>query len=119
MTNPFVFLIGCPRSGTTLLQRMVDAHAQIAIIPEIGWIPRRYEKREGVTPEGLVTPQLIGELVEEGGLGRYASLPVSHQELESLVASGRTIPYAELITLLFDRYGQAQDKALVGNKDVE
>ena len=24
--NPYVFIVGCARSGTTLLQRMVDAH---------------------------------------------------------------------------------------------
>jgi hypothetical protein len=29
--NPFVFIVGCPRSGTTLLQRMLDAHPQIAV----------------------------------------------------------------------------------------
>ena len=34
MANPYVFIVGCPRSGTTLLQRMVDAHPQTAITPE-------------------------------------------------------------------------------------
>ena len=119
MTNPFVFIVGCPRSGTTLLLRMVDAHPQIAIIPEIGWIPRRYENREGLTPEGLVTPAFIQDLLEKGGLGRYTRLPLSRQELEGLLASGHPLSYARLITLLFDRYGEARGKALVGNKTVE
>ena len=26
VANPYVFIVGCPRSGTTLLQRMVNAH---------------------------------------------------------------------------------------------
>ncbi len=34
--NPYVFIVGCPRSGTTLLKCMVDAHPQIAIPREIG-----------------------------------------------------------------------------------
>jgi len=119
MANPFLFIVGCPRSGTTLLQRMVDAHPQIAIIPEIGWIPRRYENRDGLTPEGLVAPAFVYDLLEKGGFGRFTPLPMSRQELEDLLASGRSISYAALLTLCFERYGKARGKALVGNKTVD
>jgi hypothetical protein len=34
MKNPYVFVVGCPRSGTTLLQRMLDAHPNLAISKE-------------------------------------------------------------------------------------
>src|SRR3990172_4657850 len=101
MTNPFVFIVGCPRSGTTLLLRTVDAHPQIALIPEIGWIPTRYENRDGLTPDGLVTPAFIQDLLAKGGLGRYTRLPMSRQELEDRFASGQPLSYAKLITLLF------------------
>src|SRR5919112_2633515 len=30
--NPYVFIVGSARSGTTLLQRMVDAHPQVAVV---------------------------------------------------------------------------------------
>jgi hypothetical protein len=33
--NPYVFYVGCPRSGTTLVQRIGDAHPQLAIHPEL------------------------------------------------------------------------------------
>src|SRR5207247_2425966 len=62
--NPFVFIVGCPRSGTTLLQRMVDAHSQIAIVPETHWIARWFEKRKGLTPEGFVRAKLIPKLLK-------------------------------------------------------
>ena len=45
MRNPCLFIVGCPRSGTTLLERMVDAHPQIAIVHETHWITRFYKKR--------------------------------------------------------------------------
>lgn len=33
------FIVGAPRSGTTLLRMMLDAHPQLAIPPETGFIP--------------------------------------------------------------------------------
>jgi hypothetical protein len=45
--NPYVFIVGCPRSGTTLLQRIVDAHPDIAVVFEMHWISRWLEKRRG------------------------------------------------------------------------
>src|SRR6201996_1398172 len=34
------FIVGSPRSGTTLLRMMLDSHPQLAIPPETGFIPR-------------------------------------------------------------------------------
>ena len=45
--NPYVFIVGCPRSGTTLLQRIVDAHPDIAVVFETHWILRWFEERRG------------------------------------------------------------------------
>ena len=45
--NSYVFIVGCPRSGTTLLQRIVDAHPDIAVVFETHWISRWLEKRRG------------------------------------------------------------------------
>ena len=45
--NPYVFIVGCSRSGTTLLQRIVGAHPDIAVALETHWIPRWLEKRRG------------------------------------------------------------------------
>jgi Sulfotransferase family len=38
--NPYVVIIGCPRSGTTLLRGIVEAHPQIGMLPETRWIPK-------------------------------------------------------------------------------
>ena len=43
--NPFVFLVGCARSGTTLLRRIIGAHPLIAVPPETHWLPRFCRKR--------------------------------------------------------------------------
>jgi hypothetical protein len=64
--NPFVFLVGCPRSGTTLLQTIVDAHPEIAIFHELWWLDTWYARRIGLTRDGLVTPELVSRLLERG-----------------------------------------------------
>lgn len=40
-----IFVVGCPRSGTTLLQLMLHAHPGIAIPPESRFLVRAYRKR--------------------------------------------------------------------------
>ncbi len=42
---PPVFVVGCPRSGTTLLRLMLDAHPSLAIPPESHFIPGVYRVR--------------------------------------------------------------------------
>jgi hypothetical protein len=37
--SPVPFVVGVPRSGTTLLRLMLDAHPELAIPPETGFFP--------------------------------------------------------------------------------
>src|SRR5258708_340871 len=61
--NPFVFIVGCARSGTTLLQRIVDSHPQIAITPEMHWITDYFRERKWLAPEGRVTAAQVASMV--------------------------------------------------------
>jgi hypothetical protein len=112
-TNPYVFIVGCPRSGTTLLRRIVNAHPQIAIMPESHWISRFFEKRRGLTPEGLVTSELIPSLLEDT---RFTRLNIPRKKLEALMRAGQQASYSEFVSGIFNLYGKAQGKALAGNK---
>jgi Sulfotransferase family len=40
-----IFVVGCPRSGTTLLQLMLHAHPRIAIPPETRFLLTAYQRR--------------------------------------------------------------------------
>jgi hypothetical protein len=110
--NPYVFIVGCPRSGTTLLQRMLDAHHDVAVIPETLWITRIYERRQGLSDDGFVTPKLIDRLLSKQ---RFVRLGIERADLEGLLSSGSR-PYASFVTDIFDLYGQARGKHLVGDK---
>ena len=71
--NPYMFLVGCPRSGTTMLKRIVDAHPQIAITRETHWVPRFYNRRKGLTADGRVTPAIVEKWFE---YDRFAHLEI-------------------------------------------
>jgi len=92
---------------------MVNAHPQIAITPEAHWIPRFFEERRGLTPGGIVTPDLIQQLLEHP---KFANFHMRPQDLLGLIVKECPMSYASLITGIFDLYGQARGKALVGNK---
>jgi len=77
--NPYVFIVGLGRSGTTLLRRVVDthprsattllsrvvgAHPLITIPPESHWIPDWFEKGKGLYWNGQVKNWLVEAVME-------------------------------------------------------
>lgn len=111
--NPSVFLVGCHRSGTTLLKRIVNNHPQIAIAPETHWILLPFEQRQGLTDEGRVTRELIPRLLAHP---KFAKMKLGQEKLEKLLAPDESVSYAHFVSGIFDLYGQRRKKPLVGDK---
>jgi hypothetical protein len=111
--NPYVFILGSPRSGTTLLQRIVDANSQIAIVPESEWIAQYYNKRIGLTPEGVVTREIVPRLLEHP---KFHRLGASVHDLEALLDGSGPLAYSRFVSGLFDHFGRTQGKPLAGDK---
>jgi hypothetical protein len=112
--NPYAFFVGCPRSGTTLLGRIGDAHPELAVIHETRWIAGFFEDRVGLTPDGRVTPALLERLQEHQ---RWDKLGLAPGDLEpALHDSGAPVSYARFVSALFDLYGRRHGKRLVGDK---
>jgi hypothetical protein len=112
--NPYLFVVGCPRSGTTLLRRMLDAHPCLAMMRrETHFIPRIYERRVGLTADGGVTSALVDELLDDR---HFARLGIGREALEGLLAHEEAIPYARFVSRLFDLHGQARGSERVGDK---
>jgi hypothetical protein len=114
--NPFVFIVGCARSGTTLLQRLVDAHPQIAVLPEINWITNSFRARKWLGPAGRVTPVQVAGLVEHY---RFRECAFSREEFVGLLGPEGSVPYATFLGRLFALYGRQKGKPLVGTKTPE
>jgi hypothetical protein len=109
--DPYLFIVGCARSGTTLMRRIVDAHPQIAITTEMHWISHyvNYFKNQS----RLVTPELVCELT---GHKRFSQFEIPREQFEGLLGSGETIPYPTFLRRVFGLYGKIKNKPLVGNK---
>jgi hypothetical protein len=108
-----VFICGCPRSGTTLLGRLADAHPELAVVHESRFIAGWYEERVGLTPDGDVTPSLVNELAR---FPRYTRLGLGREVLERLLADDGPVSYDRFISGIFDHYGEARGKRIVGDK---
>ncbi|MGH3316113.1 MAG: sulfotransferase family protein [Nocardioidaceae bacterium] len=119
--NPLGFVVGCPRSGTTLLQRMLAAHPALIVLPEVPWLATAPADRSRVNASGMVEAGFLRELAAHGAFGRYAHLPVAAGELLDLAArvdAGETVPFRTFVSWLLDRYGAAHGADLVVNKTV-
>jgi sulfotransferase family protein len=114
--NPYLFIVGSARSGTTLLRRIVAAHRQIAITPETHWVPRWYEKRKGVTPQGTVTSELLDRLANSRRFPRYG---IAREDLEQLLEAADPVTYSTFVRGFYDLYGRVSGKRLVGDKTGE
>ncbi len=108
--NPYLFIVGCPRSGTTLLQRMVDAHPSLAIANDTHFIPRvlRKNKLEDNPP---MTPELMDAVRT---YKRFPRLELTDDAIERAQRSASC--YVELVSALYDEYGKARNKQLAGEK---
>jgi len=98
---------------------MVDAHPDIAMVPEIGWLADCYERRVRLTDDGMITGAFVDHLLERGSLGRYSQLPLTAADVRALGWTERSVHYAEALGAIFDAYARRAGKTLAGNKTVD
>jgi Sulfotransferase family len=108
--NPYLFVVGCPRSGTTLLQRMLDNHPRLAVANDSHFIPRVLKD----VPIG-VNPVLTPELVEQvRTYRRFYRLALPDDAVRKAARESRT--YREFVSALYSEYGRLRGKPLAGEK---
>jgi Sulfotransferase family len=115
--NPFVFVVGCPRSGTTLLQRMLDAHPRMAVANDSHFIPRAIEDvgpRALLAPEALrdlpLTPELVAWV---RGYKRFVRLHLPDDAVERAAAEPT---FAAFVEALYTEFASLSGKQLGGEK---
>jgi hypothetical protein len=113
--NPYLFVVGCPRSGTTLLQRMLDSHPQLAVANDTEFIAAAIDGLRP-RPDLPLTAEIVDRLREfrtPGGRG-FQRLGLPEGALESAASGARTYP--ELVAELYTRFAGTHGKQHAGEK---
>ena len=106
-SQDYFFLVGCPRSGTTLLSVLLDRHTRLCVPPETAFfdeIGRRLWRRSNALALTL--------------LKEWRRLPELQMEPEEVLRriSARRPRRAELLAAILDLYAERQGKARCGEK---
>ena len=110
-SNPYVFLVGCPRSGTTLLQRMLDAHPSMTISNDSHFITRAVKRTLRKNPN----PALTGELVEQvWSYRRFYRMGLEQKEVWEAAEEGGS--YGDFVSRLYNKRAEHQGKPISGEK---
>jgi len=109
--SPFVFIVGCGRSGTTMLRSMFDSHPDIAIPGESGFIWQRRARFEG--PGGFDAHRFVDYMLQHRRFRRWGLEP-------STVKEGLLEPdaddYAEALRRLYRLFADSRGVERYGDK---
>src|SRR4051812_10323368 len=106
-----IFVLGCPRSGTTLMQLMLHAHPRIAVPPETRFVLRAYQRRRDfdfTSPDGR---RAFAQWLVRTKRLRVADLGLDPASVvESVVAAPPSLgsALAAVFTAYADRFGKAR-----------
>src|SRR5690242_15483743 len=110
-----IFVVGCPRSGTTMLQLMLHAHPRIAIPPETRFLLRAYAERGRYGDLGdPANRRRLAEWITTGKTA-FADLGLDPTAtVEEIVAAGPTLGSA--LGTVFRAYAERFGKPRWGDK---
>jgi hypothetical protein len=118
--SPFVFVVGCPRSGTTLLQRMLDAHPELAVANDTHFIVRAMR---------ALAPELAGggereipaamhrELIDWAlGYRKFTRLGLPEAAIERATSLREGGTFQEFVSAIYRELAASHGKTLGGEK---
>ncbi len=107
-----VFIVGCPRSGTTLLRLMLDNHPSLAIPDESHFIVELHDPGRP-TASGQLTEEILERVF---GHERFERWKFNPAQVRQMAAITRPPTYSEVIATVFGAYAAAQGKPRWGDK---
>jgi len=111
--SPF-FVVGCPRSGTTLLRWMLREHPRLAIPPEAPWLIELAPRR-GIWSRKRLT-KVFDQILRHP---RYLDWWLSAEKVRAAMEERRPSNYGELVDVLFSAYALREGKPRWGDKTPE
>ena len=111
-----IFVVGCPRSGTTLFRTMLSAHRSIAIPPETRYLMNMYWRRSriGDLRQREVRAQLASAIVDDPET-RFRVLGLDGEQVKAEITDGPPT-LGSAFGIIFRDYAQLFDKPRWGDK---
>ena len=103
-----LFIIGSPRSGTTLLRLMLTCHRHIVVPPECGfalWLDEEYAAWTGEDDEE-VTRRFVADVIRSR---KFETWNLSEAELLKFLRNRRPSSYAELVSSVYECFARRQN----------
>jgi hypothetical protein len=108
------FIVGCARSGTTLLQRMLNTHSEIAVTPESHFGPRHVGRRRAASVRA--EPSARAAVLD----AFLASPAFERMGLDEAVVRERAMSHLEdpwfPLRVAMDEFGRVRNATTVGEK---
>jgi len=112
MNSP-VFIIGSPRSGTTLLRLMLTSHRNIVIPPECGFAVWWYEKYKNwgksTKANDLRYRDFLRDLLKSKKIETWH---IDEKDLLKFLREREPSSYSELVSCVYEWYGLSNGKSL-------
>ncbi len=106
-----IFIIGNPRSGTSLLRRIINAHSSVVIPPECGfaqWLFKEYSDWTLSSNKEEKVNQFIFDLSR---CRKIETWELDFQRLSIEIIKKEPANYSKLIDLVYRSYGQSQNQS--------
>ena len=103
--KPPIFILGNPRSGTTMLRLMLTCHREIVVPPECGFAVWFYDAYRDWNPSR--TAAFVDDLM---GARKFCTWGVSRDELTDFFARRLPTSYAEAAALVYECYGRCRGR---------
>lgn len=116
MQHPPIFIVGMPRSGTTLLASMLSAHSRIAICPETHYFDRYWKKcvRQDCLSNPVARRTYVEGFLADPGLSAFGFGDSEKEQLRKSMLSAAG--HGAILSALLEAYAQRQGKDIAGEK---
>jgi hypothetical protein len=113
--DPFLFIVGCERSGTTLLRAMLASHPDVAIPDESYFIPRLARRRHAyhARQHGFLSGRFLDDLARDPEYQRWT---ISRSAVQRAFEDRPPLDYSDAIRRVFEVYAAARGKSRYGDK---
>jgi hypothetical protein len=111
--TPFPFVVGCPRSGTTLLRAMLDSHPDLAVPGESYFIVELAPKFATKRWRRFNLRRFTRTIVEHP---RFVHWELPADDVRRALAAQQPRDYAAAVRVVYDTYARAHGKGRYGDK---